>query len=104
MKKHNYYLIVGIIITAVILAITIIGQFWTPYDITGMNGTFKNQAPSLAHIMGTDNFGRDVFSRVIASRCFCFVQSVSSGCELQNFLLCCACPFSYLIAISVKYL
>ena len=65
MKKHNYYLIVGIIITAVILAITIIGQFWTPYDITGMNGTFKNQAPSLAHIMGTDNFGRDVFSRVM---------------------------------------
>jgi peptide/nickel transport system permease protein len=65
MKKHNYYLIVGIIITAVILAITIIGQFWTPYDITGMNGTLKNQAPSLAHIMGTDNFGRDVFSRVM---------------------------------------
>lgn len=65
MKKHNYYLIVGIIITAAILAITIIGQFWTPYDITGMNGTFKNQAPSLAHIMGTDNFGRDVFSRVM---------------------------------------
>ena len=65
MKKHNYYLIIGIVITAVILAITIIGQFWTPYDITGMNGTLKNQAPSLAHIMGTDNFGRDVFSRVM---------------------------------------
>ena len=65
MKKHNYYLIVGIVITAVILAITIIGKFWTPYDVTGMNKKIKNQAPSLAHIMGTDNFGRDVFSRVM---------------------------------------
>ena len=65
MKKHNYYLIVGIIITAVILGITIIGQFWTPYDVTGMNSALKNQAPSLSHIMGTDNFGRDVFSRVM---------------------------------------
>ena len=65
MKKHNYYLIVGIVITAVILAITIIGKFWTPYDVTGMNSALKNQAPSLAHIMGTDNFGRDVFSRVM---------------------------------------
>ena len=65
MKKHNYYLIVGLVITAVILAITIIGKFWTPYDVTGMNSALKNQAPSLAHIMGTDNFGRDVFSRVM---------------------------------------
>lgn len=65
MKKHNYNLLIGIIITAVILAVTIIGQFWTPYDVTGMNGALKNQAPSLAHIMGTDNFGRDVFSRVM---------------------------------------
>ena len=48
-----------------ILAITIIGKFWTPYDVTGMNSALKNQAPSLAHIMGTDNFGRDVFSRVM---------------------------------------
>lgn len=65
MRKRNYYLIVGIIITAVILGITIIGQFWTPYDVTGMNSALKNQAPSLSHIMGTDNFGRDVFSRVM---------------------------------------
>ena len=65
MKKHNYSLIIGLIITIVILIITIIGQFWTPYDITGMNSMLKNQPPSLSHIMGTDNFGRDVFSRIM---------------------------------------
>ncbi len=65
MKKYNYSLIIGLIITIVILIITIIGQFWTPYDITGMNSMLKNQPPSLTHIMGTDNFGRDVFSRIM---------------------------------------
>ena len=65
MKKHNYSLIFGLILTGIILVITIIGQFWTPYDITGMNSMARNQAPSLMHIMGTDNFGRDVFSRVM---------------------------------------
>ena len=55
MKKHNYSLIFGLILTGIILVITIIGQFWTPYDITGMNSMARNQAPSLMHIMGTDN-------------------------------------------------
>ena len=51
MKKHNYSLIFGLILTGIILVITIIGQFWTPYDITGMNSMARNQAPSLMHIM-----------------------------------------------------
>ncbi|MCI6017248.1 MAG: ABC transporter permease [Clostridiales bacterium] len=43
----------------------IIGQFWTPYGETEMNAAAKNMGPSLAHLMGTDNFGRDIFSRVM---------------------------------------
>lgn len=65
MKKRNYSLIIGLILTGIILIITIIGQFWTPYAVTGMDSLAKNQAPSLIHLMGTDNFGRDVFSRVM---------------------------------------
>lgn len=65
MKKRNYSLIIGLILTGIILIITIIGQFWTPYAVTGMDSLAKNQAPSLIHLVGTDNFGRDVFSRVM---------------------------------------
>ncbi len=65
MKKWNYNLVIGLIITVVILTFTIIGQFWTPYSVTGISSTMKNQAPSLLHLMGTDNLGRDVFSRVM---------------------------------------
>ena len=63
-KKINPYLLTGLIITGIMLTITIIGVFWTPYAPTAMKyGKF--QMPSAAHIFGTDNFGRDIFSRVL---------------------------------------
>lgn len=63
-RKINKYLLAGLIITGIILVITLIGVFWTPYSPTAMKyGKF--QAPSLQHLFGTDNFGRDIFSRVL---------------------------------------
>ena len=63
-KKLNGFLLAGLIITGVILLITVIGMFWTPYPPTAMKyGRF--QPPTLQHLFGTDNFGRDIFSRVI---------------------------------------
>ena len=62
--RINKYLLTGIIITAFLLIITLIGAFWTPYSPTAMKyGKF--QPPSPAHLFGTDNFGRDIFSRVL---------------------------------------
>ena len=63
-KRINGFLLAGLIITGIMLIATIIGIFWTPYVPTAMKyGRF--QAPSLAHLFGTDNFGRDIFSRVL---------------------------------------
>lgn len=64
-KKRNYYLIIGLTITGFFLILAIVGQFWTPYSVTEMNSSAVNLAPDLAHPMGTDNFGRDVLSRVM---------------------------------------
>ena len=64
-KKHNYNLIIGCVLTGILLLMAIIGQFWTPYGETEINAAAKNMGPSLAHLMGTDNFGRDIFSRVM---------------------------------------
>ena len=63
--KTNPYLLWGLIITGAILLMTIVGIFWTPYDTTAMNASEKLQGISFKHIMGTDNMGRDVFSRVM---------------------------------------
>jgi peptide/nickel transport system permease protein len=44
----------------------VFGPWITPFDPLKINVPDKFQAPSLTHLMGTDNLGRDVFSRVIA--------------------------------------
>ena len=43
-------------ITLVMLCIILIGSFWTPYDPNAMNAAEKMAAPSLRHLLGTDNF------------------------------------------------
>lgn len=64
-KKKNYNLIIGLIITAFFLLTAIVGHFWTPYNPTAMNASSVNLVPCLEHPMGTDNFGRDILSRVM---------------------------------------
>lgn len=51
--------------TGIALTIGIIGLFWTPYSTTAMSAAEKFAPPSFRHFFGTDNFGRDIFSRVM---------------------------------------
>ena len=64
-RKWNSYLVVGLVMTGITLAIAVIGAFWTPYEATAMSASEKFVGPSLVHWFGTDNFGRDIFSRVM---------------------------------------
>lgn len=64
-RKWNNYLVVGLIMTEITLAIAVVGAFWTPYEATAMSASEKFVGPSLLHWFGTDNFGRDIFSRVM---------------------------------------
>ncbi len=75
-KKKNWNLILGGIITVVMLIMILIGFFWTPYDSTKMDSANKLAAPSLQHIMGCDNFGRDIFSRVLEGMGNTFVITI----------------------------
>ncbi len=63
--KNNKTLIIGMIITGVVLLLAIVGLFWTPYSTTQMSGSLKFAPPSISHIFGCDNYGRDIFSRVM---------------------------------------
>ncbi len=62
-KDRNFRIGAGI--TLVMLLIILIGLIWTPYDPNAMNASEKMAAPGLRHPLGTDNFGRDIFSRVV---------------------------------------
>ena len=85
-KKWNGYLAAGLFMTGLAVFLGILGYFWTPYSTTAMSAAEKFTAPSMHHIFGTDNFGRDIFSRVMQGlgtigRPFfncgrCFVRSI----------------------------
>ena len=63
LKDKNFR--AGLLITGIMLCVILIGLLWTPYDPNAMSGSEKLLKPSATHLFGTDNFGRDIFSRVI---------------------------------------
>ena len=62
-KEYNFY--VGLILTGIMVGLILLGFFYTSFDPDAMRGSEKLSAPSLLHLMGTDNFGRDILSRVL---------------------------------------
>lgn len=57
---------IGIFIAVIITTISTVSIFWTPYPVLETNANCALTPPSLAHIAGTDNLGRDIFSRLMA--------------------------------------
>lgn len=69
---------IGLVIVGFIVALGILSIFYTPFDVYEMNTSIRSQAPSLTHFFGTDNFGRDVFSRAMVGARFTLLVSVST--------------------------
>ena len=61
----------------------LVGLVWTPYSPSAMDPAAMTCPPSPAHLLGTDNFGRDIFSRVLEGAGTSFliaVGVVAIGC------------------------
>jgi peptide/nickel transport system permease protein len=58
-------LLAGLILLAAFVALALLAPVVAPYDPILQDGNIRLQPPSWAHPFGTDNFGRDVLSRVI---------------------------------------
>ncbi len=65
MFKSNYLFTLGVIICLAWILLAILAPVVAPYDPISQDLSLRLQAPSASHIFGTDNFGRDIFSRVI---------------------------------------
>lgn len=63
--KRNKLAIFGLGIVVLLAFVAILGPYLTPHDFLSQDLQARNQAPSLAHLFGTDDLGRDVFSRVV---------------------------------------
>lgn len=83
--KKNKAALFGLFVIILLVVIAIIGPYITPYDPYENNLPDARQGPSSAHWFGTDELGRDIFSRVIV------------GTRISLFVGCAAVAFSLII-------
>lgn len=58
-------LAIGVVLTALLIAIALLSLVWTPYNPTLMAIAERLKGPSARHWLGTDQFGRDVASMLM---------------------------------------
>jgi peptide/nickel transport system permease protein len=66
MKRLAPNALVGGALIGTLLAVAGIGALWTPYDPLRLSFRYKLAPPSSMYWLGTDEFGRDVLSRLMA--------------------------------------
>lgn len=59
-------LLIGGILVTVVSALAGVATFWTPFNPVRVNIRARLQGPSSQFLLGTDEFGRDVLSRIMA--------------------------------------
>ncbi|WP_232717461.1 ABC transporter ATP-binding protein/permease [Gordonia metallireducens] len=62
---RNRASVAGLVIIAVVVLAAILGPLIAPYGANAIDVPNALQAPSWSHLFGTDDLGRDVFSRVV---------------------------------------
>lgn len=57
--------LLGLVLVVFIVLSAILANFLAPYDPIALNIVDRLQSPSASHLLGTDQLGRDLFSRVL---------------------------------------
>jgi ABC-type dipeptide/oligopeptide/nickel transport system permease subunit len=65
-RRVSVFLWLGATLLAVFAALAVFGQRIAPYDPNAQDLFAMLEPPSAAHILGTDNVGRDILSRIVA--------------------------------------
>jgi peptide/nickel transport system permease protein len=85
---RNRLAIIGLVITALLLIAAAFGPAIAPYSYTEQNLMNTAELPSAEHWLGTDELGRDLFSRIIyGARTATLVAFLSTGLSLLIGLL-----------------
>ncbi len=64
-RGSNRLLWVGIVIIALAVFVAVLGPFLAPYDPLDVQLRERLMAPSAEHLLGTDQLGRDILSRIL---------------------------------------
>ena len=83
--RRNRNFIAGASMVCLMLLVTAAGFFWMPYDPEAMELTNKLDFFSSAHLLGTDQFGRDILSRMMEGARYSFL--IGAAAVLSGLLL-----------------
>ena len=86
-KNKNF--LIGFILVSILVVITLISVFYTPYSPTEMIENAQLKPPSAQNLAGTDKYGRDLLSRVMVAGQTAFLigfLSVTGAMILGGFL------------------
>jgi peptide/nickel transport system permease protein len=62
---HSSGGVFGLLVLAILAIVSLLAPVIAPYDPYRIGAGFPFESPSLTHLFGTDDLGRDVFSRVL---------------------------------------
>ncbi|WP_064696731.1 ABC transporter permease [Rhizobium aegyptiacum] len=74
--RRNKLAVFGLVIVLILAFTAIFGPYLTPYDYLSQDLNARNALPSISHLFGTDDLGRDVFSRVVFGTRTAFLVAV----------------------------
>ncbi|MGA2762421.1 MAG: ABC transporter permease [Spirochaetia bacterium] len=83
--RRNPAALGGTIVFLFFLLMAVFGQLAAPYGFEAQNIVQRLKPPSAAHLFGTDQYGRDIFSRILAGSSSIFLLS-GSGTLLAAFI------------------
>jgi peptide/nickel transport system permease protein len=79
-RRMTPTLVIGAAIVCLIIGMALLSYVWTPHNPTLVNSQDRLQPPSAEYWLGTDKFGRDVFSQIlVGARTTLFVGFVAVG-------------------------
>ena len=78
-------LIIGAALSLLVVIAALVSFVWTPFDHTSLNIPAKLQTPNATHWLGTDHFGRDIFSMImVGARTSIAVAFVAVGIGMMT--------------------
>ena len=76
--RNNKNFVIGFGMVAFLGLLLLLSFIYLPYDPNEMDTLNSFQAPSAAHLLGTDNFGRDIFSRIVKGSQTAFLVGITA--------------------------